>query len=346
MHARVVCFVVVAIITAGCVDLDSAAEAIIGDSRGVAAGPPAPAVSGETNAESRLVNGNLTVNFLDVGQGDATLWQLPDGRIVIYDCGPAVDSAQDSPVVAALERLGHPRGSPIALLIASHGHLDHIGGCEEVLAHYDVEHVVDYGYQGDDAPRSYRRFVADVDASGARVTRLSQGATWPTPEAPLDLMPTPGGATIEVLWPEAPVETWDDIARASLVVRLGFGQATFCFQGDIEHAQERRLTQRLGAAAACDVYLVGHHGSRHASDATWLAALEPRLAVVSFGANSYGHPTSEALCRVQTAGANVLATHRQGDIAIASRDGASPLIVVGKAEWIDYCDAGADYWVP
>jgi beta-lactamase superfamily II metal-dependent hydrolase len=68
----------------------------------------------------------------------------------------------------------------------------------------------------------------------------------------------------------------------------------------------------------------------------------PQVAVVSFGENGYGHPSPEALCRVQQAGAQLLATQRAGTIVLES-DGAEVRIARGQPETADYCAPGATW---
>lgn len=280
-------------------------------------------------------NGTLRVHVLDVGQGDATLWELPDGSVVLYDCGPPVADAASSPVVRYLrDNLSRPPGSRLHALVASHGHLDHVGGCEEVLSEYSFAHVYDVGYEGADAPASYRRFQNQTRDDGAQLHTMPFGG--------MVLLPDNASVQARILWPASYDGDWDGIAEASIVVRLAHGESSFCFQGDIESAQERALAKAEGDLS-CDFYLVGHHGSRYASDAGWLAKMQPRLAAVSFGENDYGHPTSEALCRVQQAGAALYATHRNGAIVVES-DGAQLRVTRGAPETLDYCAAGASYW--
>lgn len=293
-------------------------------------------------------NDTLRVHYVSVGQGDATVWELPGGGIVVYDCGPPAGSADENPLVVHMrDAMGLAPGSVVHALVASHGHLDHIGGCDGVFETYEVLHVYETWYEGEDAPRSYERFQEAVLASGATLHRLAapgwSGATFAAgdelllPEAARE-----AGVEARILWPAEFVDDdWAGIAKSSIVVRLAIGPDSACFQGDIEIPEETALAQMQGDVS-CDIYLVGHHGSRHASSTAWLTRMAPRIAVASFGENPYGHPTSEALCRVQEAGASVFTTHGSGTL-IATL-GAAGLSMTGEDEAADYCASGAGYW--
>lgn len=285
-------------------------------------------------------SGELRVHFVDVGQGDAVVWQLPGGAFVLYDCGPPASDEASNRVVQRLRELGATR---LHALVASHGHLDHVGGCDEVLDAFVVENVYEAWYDGGDRPESYRRFQQKVLDEGARLftldeTPMAAGETVVAAGQALALPDAAAAAGVraELLWPAAlDVADWDRIAERSLVVRLTHGDVAFCFQGDIEEAQERALAQRSDDLS-CDAYLVGHHGSRYASTSEWLAKMRPRFAVVSYGENPYGHPHAEALCRVQQAGAQVWATRAAGTI-VATSDGRD-VALSGAPDPRTYCE--------
>lgn len=101
-----------------------------GDDPGRGAAPPEAVTTVLSQAGGKEV---LRVHFVDVGQGDGVVWKLPGGGFAVYDCGPPVAGAAGNPVVARLRALGLPPGGTLHALVASHGHLDHVGGCEEVL---------------------------------------------------------------------------------------------------------------------------------------------------------------------------------------------------------------------
>lgn len=287
----------------------------------------------------------LKVHYVNVGQGDGTIWQLPGGAIVIFDCGPAASSSATNNMTTYLRGLGLPAGSHIHALIASHGHLDHIGGCQEIFQDYQVDNVYDTWYMGSDAPQSYQAFRDQVRTEGAILHDVADDPALPNDVqfARSDFISLPAsaaGVSAQILWPNGPASSWGSIADSSIVVRLRLGTVDYCFQGDIESPQESTLSN---AAGDCEVYLMGHHGSKYASSAGWLSQLHPKLAPVSFGHNSYGHPTPEALCRVQQAGAKVYATQRLGSIVIQT-DGTNLTVTPDQPETKDYCASGASYW--
>jgi len=89
--------------------------------------------------------------------------------------------------------------------------------------------------------------------------------------------------------------------------------------GDIEQPQEAALvaaaaTGGLAAdALRADWLLVPHHGSKTSSSDAFLAAVQPRLAVVQAGyRNRFGHPAEPVLARYQARGAEVVDTARCG----------------------------------
>jgi competence protein ComEC len=305
--------------------------------------------TGAPPAAAPLPSGTLRVHYVDVGQGDGVVWELPDGSLVVYDCGDVPSAGREDPMVRHLrDVLQRPPGSEVHALVASHGHKDHVGGCDGVLETYRVGHVYEAWYDGPDRPASYDRFRDRVLAEGAQLHTLQPTDASSSEQVfrrwdPL-VLPPGANATATFFWPEATETDWDAVAEGSLGVRLVFGATSFCFQGDVETAQENRLAAEDSARdLSCDAYLVGHHGSREASGAAWLRRMSPSLAVVSFGENPYGHPTSAALCRVQQTGATVYATHRAGTVTLES-DGRGVRVVTGTPETKDYCAAGASYW--
>jgi competence protein ComEC len=148
------------------------------------------------------------------------------------------------------------------------------------------------------------------------------------------------GVTLRVL---APDSAWTaalaDPNLASVVLAARYGRVRFLLTGDAEEAEERWLVERAARDAAlaewlrADVLKVAHHGSATSSSAAFLAAVRPRVALVSVGAgNDYGHPSPDVLARLVGAGAEVLRTDRAGAVVVRT-DGSQLEVEAAGERW-------------
>ncbi|XVS65843.1 DNA internalization-related competence protein ComEC/Rec2 [Actinosynnema sp. CA-299493] len=241
----------------------------------------------------------------DVGQGDAVVLATAErDRAVLVDAGP-----DPVPVLSCLRRLGVRR---IPLVVLSHLHADHVGGLAAVLAERGVGAVA-VGPSRE--PEWAWEEVRDrARTAGVRVVELTAGQrlSWP-------------GLELDVLGPRADPASGTDtntaVNDASLVLRASTAAGRVLLTGDIELAGQADL---LGGHVdlRADVLKVPHHGSRYSSPA-FLAAVRPRIALVSVGAdNRYGHPSRVLVDALTSRGALVLRTDRDGDTAVlAGPDG-------------------------
>ena len=117
------------------------------------------------------------------------------------------------------------------------------------------------------------------------------------------------------------------------MLRVDFGETSFLFTGDAEEEAEEAAL-RTGADLSCDVLKVGHHGSRTSSSKAFLAAANPRYAVISCGeGNDYGHPHEETLDVRADADIEVFRTDLSGNI-VASSDGTDIQWTCAKAKGV------------
>ncbi len=227
--------------------------------------------------------GLLHVHFLDVGQGDAILVVSPEGAKALIDGGPHVQGA-----TRALGRHLSGRDRDLDLVVLTHPDEDHLGGLPAVLARYDVDAVADTGVASTNA--LYLEWERAVDEEAPRRVMALQGRT-------IALGPS---TFLRVLNPEGLPHPGmsPDLNDASVVIRLVHGGVSFLLTGDVESGAEGRLL-RSGQDLGSTVLKVPHHGSRSSSTAAFLAAVAPRAAVISAGAeNPYGHPHPEVLRRL------------------------------------------------
>ncbi|MCB9765791.1 MAG: MBL fold metallo-hydrolase [Alphaproteobacteria bacterium] len=257
--------------------------------------------------------GTMTVDMLDVGQGDAILITSPEGKRVLIDAGE--DKAR---VVDQLTRLGV---TELALVVATHPHADHIGGMADVLSAFPPRLYLDNGLSH--TTQTYTSVMATVEERGIRYQTAVVGNT-----VRLD-----DGIVLTVLWPgERPLNgTRSDLNSNSVVLRLDHGDDCFLFTGDAEQDTERALLRR--ELASCDVLKVAHHGSDHSTTSAFLSAVQPRIALISVGAdNRYGHPGDETVRRLQRAGVTIYRTDHSGHVRLAS-DGTTITVVDGLPWW-------------
>lgn len=289
--------------------------------------------------------GALRVTFLDVGQGDAALIELPDGEVWLVDAGGqpnAHDLAQAAAPGRVIDRVlaayDHTR---IDLAILSHPHPDHYLGLAGIEAPIEELWTADErdgnGVRARDTAMAFGRpgpvapalpgFPAIAAELAARGTQLVH--------PPLGVARTAGGVELAVWAPryqpvaDTPARCAADPVRTvndnSLVVALGYRGRTILFAGDVEAEGEDELVAAgLGHA---DVVKVPHHGSPTSSTAGLVAATHPGLAVISCGhGNSFGFPSPEVVGRWHAAGAEVARTDTDGAITVTIDDDGAVVI--------------------
>jgi len=249
--------------------------------------------------------GLLRVSFVDVGQGDATLIDFPNGQLGLIDTG----QGGRHPAVRELRGLLEARRrSRIDLLVLTHGHPDHYGGLQHLIGEVDIGELWLNGQLlTEESDGIMSRLVTSALARGARV-RFAPELCGKTPRF--------GDAHLEVLWPCPRYDPALGLNDNSVTLRLVFGRRSFLLTGDLERDSERLLVG-TGHIKPADVLKVAHHGSRTSTTPAFLAAVRPSLAVISSGAgNRYGHPSQLVVARLRAAGAEVLRTDLNGGVIV------------------------------
>ncbi|KOQ72590.1 DNA internalization-related competence protein ComEC/Rec2 [Stenotrophomonas maltophilia] len=235
-------------------------------------------------ARGAPAQGELELLVHDVGQGTAVLVRTAR-HALWYDVGPPTGAdGNERILIPALRALG--QGPPEQVML-SHDHLDHIGSLPSLRRQLPGLHAL--------APPGSA-------IAGARPCR--QGMRWQW-----------DGVDFQVLHPAPGSRQGGN--EDSCVLRIASRHGVVLLPGDIGRSAERALLQAWPTALKADVVLVPHHGSGSSSSAGWVAAVAPRLALVSAGhQNRFGHPRREVVQRWQAQGAEVLATADAGAIRV------------------------------
>lgn len=247
-------------------------------------------------APSGPMSSSLEVHFIDVGQGDATLVKA-DGHYMLIDAG---GNSQGTGLQLYLNKQGVDR---LDYLILTHPDADHIGGADVIVTKYDIDTVFFGDFEKEDA--SYRELMGALEYKELSYTVPEVGNTY-----------TLGNAEFTILAPNA---VYDDANNSSIALLLKNGENTFLFTGDCG-AQAEADIMANGLDIDCDVYKLGHHGSRTATSREFLEAVTPAYGVISCGKNDYGHPHAEPLAYLREMGASLFRTDEQGSI-VAYSDG-------------------------
>ncbi|MEZ4222093.1 MAG: DNA internalization-related competence protein ComEC/Rec2 [Polyangiaceae bacterium] len=251
----------------------------------------------------------LRVTALDVGQGDATLLDLPGGELWLVDGGGFMGTTVDPGKSVILPQLRARRRTHLDVVVLSHPHPDHFGGLRSVLEVVSVGELWDTGQgRNEGAGPVYAELLKLARARGIRVREARE----------LCGRHERSGAAVTVLGPCPTFTPGRHANDNSVVLHVAFGRRAALLPGDAEAEQERELL-RAESELRADFLKVGHHGSRTSSSAAFLEAVRPSVGSISCGVrNRFGHPHWEAMRALSAHGVAVLRTDDLGSVVWSS----------------------------
>lgn len=251
----------------------------------------------------RYFHQTLRVSFLDVGQGDAAVAELPDGQVMVIDGGGFASEDFDTGEAILAPFLRSQKIGRVDILVMSHPQLDHYGGLLYLAEHFSPREL---WFNGEHAQGE--RFVKLMDVvsrKGIRLRTLCRDSR----------LPTSSRVSLQVLHPPC-THNGLDTNNASLVLRLSYGATSLLFTGDIEAEGESVLLSSAKIPPS-EIMKVPHHGSRTSSTPELIAAIAPTVAIASLGANNRFHfPAEEVVQRYQRYGSRWLRTDHAGTVIV------------------------------
>ncbi len=248
----------------------------------------------------------VEIVFLDIGQGDATFIEFPNGEQMLVDC------SEDARILESLGRVMNFRDRVIDYLLVTHPHLDHFGGCIDVLKRYTIRNVIWNGYEHEGG-QAFSVFLDTLKKENAQILAIEF-------EQKLSISST----TFHFLYPDEKMINHDlmktgkqNLNNTSVVFSLQFGKQKILFTGDAEEELEVYLVKKYGAVLDSDILKAGHHGSHTSSQSEFLEQVTPQITTISSGKqNEYGHPSPRVLKRLERVGSQVWRTDQKHDILI------------------------------
>jgi len=249
--------------------------------------------------------GDLTVKFLDVGQGDSILINTPNGRNIVVDGGPGT---------AVMERLGEETSfwlKNLDLIVLTHPDLDHLEGLLEIMKRYRVKQILLTGVNH--KSELYKVFLKTLRSENTDIYLADPGQDWLLDQdVYLDILaPNISVALAEV----------ENVNDSSIVAKLVYKDTSLLLSGDAEKNAEQEILLTdydLGS----DILKAGHHGSKTSSTVNYLNAVRPKDAIVMAGRdNQYNHPHLETVLKYDEMGIGWRTTKEEGTIMVSSDGG-------------------------
>lgn len=236
----------------------------------------------------------LNAYFVNVGQGDATYIELPNGTNVLVDGGPSGE-----PIYKFLKEKGVTK---IDHLVLTHPHSDHYRGLKKVFTAFDVKNYYDTKAENKTAQgdNNLRELANAEPACKTHFPEVGTNLDWDK------------NVTVKVLntCTEPVISSDNDVINnCSLVLRFYYNGHAILMMGDAEASVENAMAKIFKSGLSSTYLKVGHHGSRYSSTDKFLARVQPKVAVISVGQdNVYGHPHKESLDRIKASGAQIFFT--------------------------------------
>ena len=245
---------------------------------------------------SQTTNGNLVIDFIDVGQGDSILIRQGDATMLI-DGGTS--ECKDS----LLSFLQSENIDKFDYIIGTHAHEDHIGSLDDVVNTYDFDTIL--FPKSSTTTKTFENLVLAVKAKNKQFTAPEVGKVYEL-----------GDAVFQILAPNA--DSYASLNNYSIVIKLAYGDNTYLFTGDAESISESEMMDK-GMDLSADVLKIGHHGSTTSTSKKFLEQVNPKYTVISCGRNNtYNHPTKTTMDKLKEANIPVYRTDEEGTIECVS----------------------------
>jgi len=253
---------------------------------------------------------SLTTTFIDVGHGTAVLIELPNGKVVLYDCGSTVSSKFAARSVSDV--LWNKGIGTIDSIIVSHADIDHFNGIPELSQRFSIGTVYLSPMMNQHKSPSVTELKQSLNNSRINIKELRASSRFSIDH----------DVAIDVLAPTGHSEHSNDNS-ASIVLSIEYQGQRILLPGDIE--KEGLETLLRSPATHFNLIMAAHHGSSHSDPHRFCDWATPQHLAVSCGTGKFSPVIAEAanrhhcqLLRTDTGGALTFEIRRDGSTAFTS----------------------------
>lgn len=252
------------------------------------------------NPNDSFINSNdkMSIHYIDVNQGDATLIQVNTKNILI-------DSGPESSKKNLLAYLNSINLDKLDYVVATHPHEDHIGNMQHIIKEYDI--LSFYAPKITSNTKTFEEMIDSIKSKDLKINIIKEGTS------SIDLGPN---TSITVFSPSK--YEYDNLNNYSPIIKIEYKNTSFLFTGDAEEEVENTVLQN-NFPISSDVLKVGHHGSSTSTSTSFLSAVNPSISIISVGEdNNYNHPNNETIKKLQQNKSIIYRTDIDGNIVLIS----------------------------
>jgi len=241
----------------------------------------------------------LKVHFLDVGQADSTLIELPNNQIMLIDGG----NNNDSDII--IEYLKEKDIKKIDYLIGTHPHEDHIGGLDDIIDSLEIGKIYLPGVVH--TTKTFENLLNSIKRKSKKIITAKAGVNIVNEDQ------------LKLYFLSPIKKDYKELNHYSAVIKLEYQENSFLFTGDAEIVNEEEIIVEYSDLSKVDVLKIAHHGSSSSSSNNFLDIIEPDYGVISVGNdNQYGHPSPTVIKRLNNKDIKIYRTDLQGTITLGS----------------------------
>lgn len=260
---------------------------------------------------------NLTINFIDVGQGDSTLIRVDNKNILIDGGGSLYSDGFDVGEKTLFPYLLDRGITYLDYVIVSHFDADHFQGLEYVINNIKVKNAI-ISSLGQNS-KEYETFLNLAKKKKINIIYVKKGDS-------INF----NNAKIDILYPDNEIINDNAKNNNALVCKLIYNNFSMLFTGDIEEIAEKKilkLYEKNKEKLRADVLKVGHHGSKTSSSYDFIKTVFPKIALIGVGKdNNFGHPNLGVIERLEKSGATIYRTDYMGEIELSIKSNGNMTI--------------------